>query len=668
MNDTTWTFSVTPSAQGAVTVELAAGAAEDRKGNDSTLATKSITYDTAGATPTISSTETSPTDETSIPISVVFDEAVVDFSLADISVGNGTPSNFQGSGTTYSFTITPTANGAVTVNIAAGVPANDLAGNPSLVATEFTIVSDTGDPSVQLSTSAGTPTNLQAIPFQAVFSEAVNDFIATDITVTNGTVSNFQGSGTTYTFDVTPTADGDVTVAINAGVARRFWRQPEHPGHADGARLRSHRPDRDGRDERTQPHLEQPDGLLGRVQRVSIRLHSGRYSGRQNGAVTNFAGSGTSYTFQVVPSGNNVQVEVSVPAGVATDAAANGNSVSNTVIRQFSGTTVSTNLSTSSSDPTSDDPIEITVEFGENVTGFDLADINVTNGTASNLVATDGNTYTFDVSPTTDGPVVVDVVAGAATGDVSGDPTSARTADDHVGHHRAGATITGPTSPSNDPTMQFSIQFTEAVTGFELADITVSNGSASNLQGSGASYTFDVTPIADGDVVVSVAAGLVADDAGNTNTAVPQVTVVSDTTAPTATITAPNGPTNDDPIQFSVIFSESVTGLELADIVVENGTASNLQGSGTTYTFDVAPTADGAVNVSIIANAASDAAGNGNPAAGPATVQSDQTNPQVTVNNTAAGAITGTSTDASGVAGVEISIFNGTNYLERVGI
>jgi hypothetical protein len=57
-------------------------------------------------------------------------------------------------------------------------------------------------------------------------------------------------------------------------------------------------------------------------------------------------------------------------------------------------------------------------------------------------------------------------------------------------------------------------------------------------------------------------------------------------------------------------FAEAVNGLTLGDITVTNGTASNLTGSGSVYTFDVVPTADGKIEVSIGANAADDTAGN----------------------------------------------------------
>ena len=59
--------------------------------------------------------------------------------------------------------------------------------------------------------------------------------------------------------------------------------------------------------------------------------------------------------------------------------------------------------------------------------------------------------------------------------------------------------------------------FSEPVTGFSLEDISVANGVASNFSGSGAVYTFDVTPYAIGDVTVDIAAGAAqgADGKGN---------------------------------------------------------------------------------------------------------------------------------------------------------
>ena len=56
---------------------------------------------------------------------------------------------------------------------------------------------------------------------KVIFGKPVFGFTAGDIEVSNGAVSNFTGNNgaTTYTFDVTPNAIGEVTVDIAAGVA-----------------------------------------------------------------------------------------------------------------------------------------------------------------------------------------------------------------------------------------------------------------------------------------------------------------------------------------------------------------------------------------------------------------------------------------------------------------
>ena len=55
------------------------------------------------------------------------------------------------------------------------------------------------------------------------------------------------------------------------------------------------------------------------------------------------------------------------------------------------------------------------------------------------------------------------------------------------------------------------------------------------------------------------------------------------------------------PFSITVTFSESVTGFELDDLVVGNGSASDLQRSGASYTATVTPAASGTVTVDIVA-------------------------------------------------------------------
>ena len=71
-------------------------------------------------------------------ITVVFSEPVTGFELKDLVVGNGVASELERDGARYAATVTPTAPGPVTVDIAAGA-AEDSAGNPSTAAEQFSI-------------------------------------------------------------------------------------------------------------------------------------------------------------------------------------------------------------------------------------------------------------------------------------------------------------------------------------------------------------------------------------------------------------------------------------------------------------------------------------------------------------------------------------------------
>ncbi len=65
--------------------------------------------------------------------------------------------------------------------------------------------------------------------------------------------------------------------------------------------------------------------------------------------------------------------------------------------------------------------------------------------------------------------------------------------------------------------------FSRSVTGFAAGDVTVANGAASNFAGSGAAYTFDVTPGDIGNVTVNITAGAAQDAGGAGNTAATQL-------------------------------------------------------------------------------------------------------------------------------------------------
>src|SRR5205807_809458 len=124
---------------------------------------------------------------------------------------------------TYTFNVTPAADGTVNVNVAGNV-AQDTAGNFNAASNTFSITftgADTVAPTVALTTSATNPTSTNPIPFAVTFSAIVTGFDASDLTITNGTVLGFTAvDAKNYTFKVTASAVGNVTVSIPANAAQ----------------------------------------------------------------------------------------------------------------------------------------------------------------------------------------------------------------------------------------------------------------------------------------------------------------------------------------------------------------------------------------------------------------------------------------------------------------
>lgn len=96
----------------------------------------------------------------------------------------------------------------------------DKVGNIQTAFTENNLFSiDNQNPAVTLTSTAAATVNSK-FNVTAEFTESVTDFDDSDILLTNATIDNFNGSGASYSFDVTPTATGRVTVDINQEVAQ----------------------------------------------------------------------------------------------------------------------------------------------------------------------------------------------------------------------------------------------------------------------------------------------------------------------------------------------------------------------------------------------------------------------------------------------------------------
>jgi len=216
-------------------------------------------------------------------------------------------------------------------------------------------------------------------------------------------------------------------------------------------------------------------------------------------------------------------------------------------------------INSTATSPTSTSPIPMTATFSEGVTGFEVGDIVVGNGTAGSFAGS-GADYTFNVTATGEVVVTVDIAADvaidAATNGNEAAPTFTINFDDVAPTVVIDSTASDPTGISPIPV---TATFSETVTGFVVGDITVGNGAASNFAGSGAVYTFDVTPVIEDAVTVDIAAGVAQDAATNPNEAATQFSITYSTAVPSVTIDSVTSPTNTATQTLTGTMSEGLT-------------------------------------------------------------------------------------------------------------
>ncbi len=161
------------------------------------------------------------------------------------------------------------------------------------------------------------------------------------------------------------------------------------------------------------------------------------------------------------------------------------------------------------------------------------------------------------------------------------------------------------TNPTNASTVNYQVAFSETVTGLDASDFVLSTNlagaSIANISGSGNTYTVSVNTgsgdgslrldLADNDSILSsLGISLGGSGASNGNFAGESYSI--DRISPSVISISPvnPNPTNAAVVDFTVTFSESVSGVDIADfslITSTGATISNITGSGTSYLISV---------------------------------------------------------------------------------
>ena len=230
-------------------------------------------------------------------------------------------------------------------------------------------------------------------------------------------------------------------------------------------------------------------------------------------------------------------VTIDVAADQAFDNSNNGNSAATQLSVTNDETKPTVTLSAATTSPVNG-KFTITAEFSEDVTGFMEADIT-TDGTTSDFVAVDANTYTFSVSSAGAG-ATVDVLAGVAS-DAAGNTNTASnslglTFDiippdaptiDLAANSDSGASDTDNLTNDDTPTIEGTAEANATV---EVFDGATSVG-ATTADGSG---NWSITPgssLAEGIHEITAKA---TDAAGNESGASSSLSITIDVTAPDA--------------------------------------------------------------------------------------------------------------------------------------
>ena len=300
-----------------------------------------------------------------------------------------------------------------------------------------------------------------------------------------------------------------------------------------------------------------------------VMLSGGASSGASISAINPV--SARVYEVTITPDINGMKGDlvISVPMGAAEDTAGNGNTASSTSATvEYNPNAPTVTISQPSGAQTG--PFDVTVTFNEVVTDFMAGDISLTGVNASASIGTPtGNDYPVTITPTSDGTLTIFIAAGAVMDvDMDGSVASNEvTVTVDVQPPRV-TEIMAPTTRMNGDAFDVTITFSEAVTGFDPSELTLTNATADNSWSSetATTYTAAITPtITDGNegtVTIQVPADVAQDGAGNHNTASITKSVTVDRERPTvSSITAPSGRQSGN-FDVTITFSEPVMGFE----------------------------------------------------------------------------------------------------------
>ena len=499
------------------------------------------------------------------------------------------------------------------------------------------------------------PSGVQNGAFNATFTftETVSGFAQSDVSLSGSAASitswSTNGDATVYTATITPTASGTVTIGAPANVATDSANNQNTAATSKTVTVDVDKPTvtigvpsdtQTGAFDATITFSEAVSGFT----QFDVSLSGSAAS------ITSWStnGDATVYTATITPTASGT-VTIGAPANVATDAANNNNTAATSKTVSVDMDSPGVNISVPSG--VQNGAFSVTITFTETVSDFVQADVSLSGTATASITAwttTDNTAYTATITPTTSGTVTIGVAANVATDAANNNNTAATSLTVAIDIDVPTVSI-GVPSGTQTGAFDVSITFTEAVSGFEQADLVLSGTATATITAWNTTdntvYTATITPTSSGDVALNVAADVATDAAGNNNTAATAQTATvlipqpdeADTEAPGVSITVPTTPQNSA-FSVTITFTEAVSGFAQSDLSLTTNTAGatitswTASEDNTIYTAEITPTSSGEVSLSIAEGVAMDTASNPNTASETQTVTVDVDPPGVSIS------------------------------------
>ncbi len=697
-NAVTFIITIEPNGEGEITITLPAGILRDNVQNVNETASLSVPHlpDTTQPTVWLVDPFMSVTGLAEFDVMVKFSEGVTGFEAADIRVTSGDITAFSpvlDTSSTYTFadgvggTITSSTSFVVTIlpngmgNLVIDIDENaaiDRSMNGNTALETWTITAP--DIIAPTATLAGPASAIGLEPFVVTLttSELLASFLPTNIRLKNGMQMgvDFGDDLMTYTLTIEPDGVGDIEITILAGA---FKDSADNPNTQEATLTVPYAPPVDTTPP-TVAALTGPDSVSNLDPFEVTVAYSGYIDNYAEFEYTNVSQTAVNYDFYgrldtltITPDGNG-DIGIIIAVGILEDSVGNTNTAEYRLTVPYTPPETVTHTPSGGGTITltgpefvsSLEPFDVTISISE-VTSVDAA-FQVTNDVSTTAVMVP-NGYTLTIEPDGMGDIEITLPTGTVK-----DPAGTSNAADVVFtialRYTPPVTTVGPdntrptVSLSDAPatvedlgtlftiTMRFSEDVFELVTGKAVRNeryLSIGEGAGLLVdleRITNQEYTLTIMPLRTGIITVSVYENIIRDIVGNLNTASPSSTqtLVSDSTAPTVTLTAPDALTGPAPFEVTARFSEVVNGFDaITDIMVTNGTVAVPVAVGssakenTDYILTITPDGMGDISIAIPADVVTDGADNGNAASDTVTVAHtvDTTAPVVTLTGPA---------------------------------